>query len=79
MSPSPIPRLAVLALTPSVRATSSTVESGWSVRRGGAGLHAVLRDRAADLLRKAAQAIGCRTGLQAASLIAVSPHASWMV
>lgn len=40
-------------------------------------IHAVLRNRAADPLRQAAKAIGRRAGLQAASLIAVSPHASW--
>jgi putative membrane protein len=40
-------------------------------------IQAVLRDRAAEPLRRAAQAIGWRAGLQAGSLIAVSPHASW--
>jgi putative membrane protein len=40
-------------------------------------IHAVLRNRAADPLHQAAKAIGRRAGLQAASLIAVSPHASW--
>jgi putative membrane protein len=40
-------------------------------------IQAVLRNRAADPLQQAAEAIGRRAGLQAASLIAVSPHASW--
>jgi putative membrane protein len=40
-------------------------------------IHATLRNRAADPLHRAAKAIGRRAGLQAASLIAVSPHASW--
>ena len=40
-------------------------------------IRAALRDRAADPLYQAARAIGRRAGLQAASLIAVSPHASW--
>jgi putative membrane protein len=40
-------------------------------------IHAVLHNRAADPLRQAARAIGRRAGLQAASLIALSPHASW--
>jgi putative membrane protein len=38
---------------------------------------ATLRNRAADPLHQAAKAVGRRAGLQAASLIAVSPHASW--
>jgi putative membrane protein len=40
-------------------------------------IQAVLRNRAADPLHQAAEAIGRRAGLQAASLIAISPHASW--
>jgi putative membrane protein len=40
-------------------------------------IQAILRNRVADPLHKAAKAIGRRAGLQAASLIAVSPHASW--
>lgn len=40
-------------------------------------IQAVLRNRAADPLLQAAKAVGRRAGLQAASLIAVSPHPSW--
>jgi putative membrane protein len=40
-------------------------------------IQAALRDRAADPLHGAAKAIGQRAGLQAAGLVAVSPHANW--
>ena len=40
-------------------------------------IHAVLRDRVAEPLHQAAKTIGRRAGLQVASLIAISPHASW--
>jgi putative membrane protein len=43
----------------------------------GSEIQAVLRDRAADPWRQAAKALGQRAGLQAASLIAISPHAGW--
>jgi putative membrane protein len=40
-------------------------------------LQAILSNRAADPLREAANGIGLRAALQGASLIAISPHASW--
>jgi putative membrane protein len=40
-------------------------------------IQAILRNRAADPLQQVARTIGRRAGLQAASLIAISPHASW--
>jgi putative membrane protein len=49
-----------------VRAALTTVE-----------IQALLRDRAAAPLCEAAKGIGWRAGLQAASLVAVSPHAGW--
>lgn len=42
-----------------------------------AEIHALLRDRAAAPLCQAAKGIGRRAGLQAASLVAVTPHAGW--
>jgi putative membrane protein len=40
-------------------------------------IQAILRNRAADPLREAAKEIGRRAAVQSASLIAISPHASW--
>lgn len=40
-------------------------------------LQAILRNRAADPLREAAKGLGRRAALQGASLVAISPHASW--
>jgi putative membrane protein len=40
-------------------------------------IQALLRNRAADPLRQAARAIGQRAAVQTASLIVISPHASW--
>jgi putative membrane protein len=40
-------------------------------------IRATLRDSVAEPLHQAANAVGRRAGLQAASLIAISPHASW--
>ena len=66
--------LAQVATTlPEAAAAQKAVRSALTVIE----IQAVLRDRAADPLRQAAKAVGRRAGLQAASMIAISPHASW--
>jgi uncharacterized membrane protein YcjF (UPF0283 family) len=40
-------------------------------------LQAILRNRAADPLREAAKGLGRRAALHGASMVAISPHASW--
>jgi putative membrane protein len=63
----------VAATLPDADSTIRTIRSAPTVIE----IQAVLCNRVADPLHQAAKAIGLRAALQAASLIAVSPHASW--
>lgn len=73
-------RAAALCWLEQVHATLPEADAAAMVIRSAAiavEIQALLRNRAADPLREAAKTIGQRAAVQGASLIAVSPHASW--
>jgi putative membrane protein len=73
-------RAAALGWLEQVHASLPEAEAAATAIRSAATpieIQAILRNRVADPLREAAKTIGRRAAVQSASLIAISPHASW--